>query len=229
MLRRLVLGHAAQEVRLIGLLRDGRLQQAVRSDHGPLPGLPPALPVPAPKALRSLDVAAGVSRIVMLDGEHPAFRSGAPLWRALLDGALCSDPPWLGWLERLRRLPAPLRAGVLRLLPDGAYALVIAGAGEEMPGIKLVMVLHSGRIVRVGGAALGRGAELRTASPKADPPGLEPVRLVLRGRLEVLTRLLASSRPVSFLEHARQRAELEALRVSPRLAVALPLLRLAGF
>ncbi len=230
-LRELVLGASpARETRLLAVLQNGQLLQALRSDSGPVGDLPSELRVADLRELRALDGAQGVERVVAVDVGRGGRGSLDRIWEGILDGSLRADPPWIPLLERLRGWPAPLRAGLRRFLEDGAYALLLEGSEERMPTL-LCARLRSGKLLELGGQE-ALGIELSAATAEALVPALEEhvgrVRLLIAGSPSALARVLAAAHPASALEYASIRGQLRIARVSPLIRTGLFLARLLG-
>jgi hypothetical protein len=233
-LRELVLGDE-EEVRLLALVRDGHVIQALRTGAHPLGGplrSPPELRV-APGSARelwSLPESHGVERVVAIDAEA-ASQGGSPsLLAHLLNGALTADPGWLVALRSLRRLTRRVGLPLRALIPDGVYALVGRAEPDRAP-LALCLSLRDGRPERLLGAdALDLDETL------SDPAALAAVirrrvgrpHLVAIGAHGAIRTLLESPRPASTLEHMRIRGEIQMLAVSGRLSLALLALRLLG-
>jgi hypothetical protein len=224
-LRRILLGdEEVEEVRLLARVARGRVLCAVRTDTGPLRALPAGMPARRPRDLRALPGCAGVDRAIAIDAARACADPDPDLFARLTDPGVAADPPWCPALDSLR--PVIDRLGSL-LLPDGAYAL--ASPPAEGAGWRVVCTrLHAGRPELVsGGQALGidRRATLsdlctafrrRVAAPQLVVSAPEPE----------LRALLSSGRPLSALERATIRGEVEVAQRSPRVAAALHALRL---
>jgi hypothetical protein len=237
-LREVLMGAGeASEVRLLARVDGRRVLQAVRSDSGPLRRALPELTSDPPGGLWSLACAAGAQRVVSLPARlapTPADFTGGLLER-LADRRVLADPPWCPAFEALRDDLERLR-GRLR---DGAYGMAsppASGFGEASseprPGGEgwrvACLRLRAGVVERVCGArALG-------LDPNASSAELcERVRrrvgtphLLLVAPPAKLRAVAASDRPLSALERATIRGEIEVVARSGPLAVALHALRL---
>ena len=230
-LRELLLGEfPAQETRLLAVLQNGQLLQALRTDTGPLSDLPSDLHFADPRELRKLDGVKDVDRVVALDVGREGRESLDRVWEGILDGSLRADPPWIPVLARVRGWPAPLRAGLRRLLEDGAYALFLEGNDERAPTFVCAR-LRAGNGVELGGVE-GLAAATRAETAEALVPAIEErvghLRLLIEGSPSALARVIADEHPASALEHASIRGQVRIVRVSPRIRAGLFLARLLG-
>ncbi len=230
-LRELVLGEfPAQETRLLAVLQNGLLLQALRTDTGPLPDLPAELHVADPRELRELDAAKGVDRVVTLDVGCAGRESLDRVWEGVLDGSLRADPPWIPVLERVRGWPAALRAGLRRFFEDGVYALFLQENEEQAPTFVCAR-LRAGSVTELGGVE-AIGADASAATVEALVPAIDErvgrLRLLIAGSSSALARVLADPHPASALEHASIRGQLRIVRVSPLIRAALFLARVLG-
>ena len=124
-LRELVLGSQEHEVRLVAMLRDARLVQALRTDTGPLLEIPRDRRVGHPRELRGLDDAKGVHRIVTVELDRAGAEFQERLWECVLEGSVRAEPPWIPVVDLVQRLPAGLRRRLGWFLRDGAYAVTL--------------------------------------------------------------------------------------------------------
>jgi hypothetical protein len=224
-LRGVMLGEEERgEVRLLARVEGRRLVSAVRSDSGPLRQLPRDLDAEAPRALWSLPEARDVDRVVILDPAREGSGRPLDLLERLGDRGVVADPPWCAAFAVLR--PLLERLGAL-LLEDGAYAL--ASRPEGPTGWRVACArVRAGAIDRVSGAsALGLDADapvgdlLAAVRRRVGAP-----RLVVLGAPRALRVLAASRRPLTLLERAAIREDLEIACRSRRLSLALHAMRL---
>ena len=231
--RSLVLGDESAEKRLVGLVRGGRLQQAVRTDAcsepGPLREVPDLRVEGDAHQLRTLAIAHGADRVVALDAGALDAAEAPSLLDAVFAGHATADPPWLASRSSLEGTSRWLRVPLGRLFPDGGYALLEPSANGRPPRVVWAR-LAAGRPQELGGcAALG-------APDMADPAGLlaalrervAPLHLAVSGSAVALRALAASPRPANALERARIRETLSVQALSPRFALSLLALRLVG-
>ena len=230
-LRELVFGISPErETRLLALLHNGRVLQALRTDTGPILALPPELRVAGPAELRALDVAKGIDRVVVVELGRVGSDSALRIWESLLDGSLRADPPWLPVLERVRAWPVLVREGLRRFLEDGVYGLVLEGDAEREPSFVCAHARAGQVLELIGIDALGRDAS--SASAASLLLTLERrvgrTRLLIEGSRAALAGVLASPHPASALEHASIRGQLRIVRVSPLIRAGLFMARLLG-
>lgn len=231
--RSLVLGDENTEKRLIGLVRGGRLQQAVRTgtcaEPGPLREVPGLRVDGAAHRLRALDIARGADRVIALDASALEAEEAPSLLDAVFAGNATADPPWLASRSSLEGTSRWLRVPVGRLFPDGGYALLESSANGDPTRVVWARVA-GGHPEEIGGStALG-------ASDTEDPDELlaalrervAPLHLAVSGSTVALRALAASTRPANALEHARIRETLSVLALSPRFALSLLALRMVG-
>jgi hypothetical protein len=225
-LRAVLLGEGeTAEVRLLARVEGNRVLHAVRSDTGPLRELPVQLEEGIPRGLWSLPGADGVDRVVVLGAGRAAGGPPPEPLEWLLDPGALADPPWCPAFDALR--PLLRRLGPL-LLRDGAYALASPPNGAASWRVACARV-HRGGIDRIAGArALGLAAD---ASPgdlvAAIRRHVGSPRLILLGARRRLRAVATSRRPITALERAAIRGEVELALRSPRLSIALHALRLA--
>ncbi len=230
-LRELVLGRSPEEeTRLLAVLQNGQLLQALRTDTGPILDLSSELRVSDPRELRALPAAKGVDRIVTVDVGRVGRESLDRIWEGILDGSVRADPPWIPVVRRVLAWPARLRDGLRFFLEDGAYALVLQGDEERGPTFVGARV-RAGKVIElVGVDALELDASITTADSLL--PALERrygrPRLLIEGSPTALSRVLADAHPASALEHASIRGQLRIVRVSTLLRTGLFLARLLG-
>ncbi len=227
----LVLSASEGESRLLVMLRDGRLVQALRTDTGPVFTLPPLMHVPHPRVLRSFDVAKGVDRVVTVELDRAGGELLERSWEGILEGTMRADPPWVPFVELLHRASPLVRAPLGWLIADGAYALLVESEEEdELPVICCARV-QAGRVRRLIGA---RGLDLGDPDPSCDEllralrSRVGRSRLLVSGTRKALTRVLASAQPATEIERAVICGDIALPRISSRLSVGLFVARLLG-
>ena len=230
-LRELILGRLEKEVRLLVLLQNTRLVQALRTDTGPILDLPSSLYVKHARDLNALEVAKGVDRIVTFEMDRVGCGAFDRVWEGILDGSIRADPPWIPVVERVRAWPERLRAALQRLFPDGTYAVFLERDDARPPALVCAR-LEEGRVVELTGAE-GLGFDVSLAEPSALEASIErrvgPLRLLLCGSHAALSQVLGDPHPASALEHASIRAQVRIIRIAAPLRLGLLLLRLLGF
>jgi hypothetical protein len=226
-LRGVLLGEGAdREVRLLARVDGSRVLHAVRSDTGPLMELPAELEAAIPRGLWSLPGVDGVDRVVALGPARAASGRAPELLERLLERSLLADPPWCPAFDALR--PLFERLGSL-MLQDGAYLLASPPSPSGSGGWRVACArLRAGGIDLICGAsALGldagasRGELAAAVRRQVGAP-----RLILLGPPPQLRALATSRRPITALERATIRGEVEIVHRSPRLALALQGIRL---
>jgi hypothetical protein len=224
-LRGVLLGEGAdREVRLLARVAEGRVLHAVRSDTGPLPELPAELDGGVPLGLWSLPGVEGVDRVVALGPGRPASGRGPELLARLLEPGLLADPPWCPAFDALR--PLFERLGSL-ILQDGAYVLASPPRGSTGWRVACARLRAGGVDLICGASVLGldtgasRGELAAAIRRQVGAP-----RLILIGPPRQLRALATSRRPITALERAAIRGEVEIAHRSGRLALALQGIRL---
>jgi hypothetical protein len=230
-LHQLTLGDTEQELRLLAVLRNGRLMQALRTDTGPIFTLPPFLVVDHPREVRRFDEAKGVDRVVSIELDRAGGEFLERLWEGVVAGSVRADPPWLPLADLVHRLPRSVRAALGWFLQDGAYGLVVLPDDNNALPTIICVQIQAGRAVRLVGRA---GLDLDTCDPGPQDllAGIEQCvghpRLLLSGTHKALRRVFADPHPATLLERASIRGEIEIHRISTRLSVGLFLSRVLG-
>lgn len=224
-LRGVLIGEGAdREVRLLARVEGGRVLHAVRSDTGPLTELPAELEAAIPRGLWSLAGVDGVDRVVALGPGRAASGRAPELLERLLERSLLADPPWCPAFDALR--PLFERLGSL-MLQDGAYLLGSPPSGSGGWRVACARFRAGGIDLICGARALG----LDAAAPRSELAAavrrqVGAPRLILLGPPRQLRALATSRRPITALERAAIRGEVEIAHRSPLLALALQGIRL---
>ncbi len=220
-LRRILLGEPEREPQLLVLVRDGRAVRAVRSDRGALTRIPPDLHVGGIAHAHSHTEGEGIEQLVAVRIDEPAAPS---LLEGLLQGSVTTDPPLLPALDRFRGLRPAVRGLFSWLLPDGIYGLGLQDASPSF-----YVRLRRGRVERLGATGPSTDAEISAEECLLrDLRRLGPVRLLIVGSQEAVSRIARSRRPITELDRSFVRGELRLMHATARVRLTLLVLRVLG-
>ena len=216
-IRELLIPDSENEAQLLVLLRGGRAVQAVRTDRGPLREYPQDIASHGLSRARQLAGPPDVERLVtveLVNGSPPSTTLGG-----LLDGTIRTDPPSVPALDRFLSLSPAARRWLLRMIPDGAYGLTIEDAN-----LALSARVRSGRLELLRGAEAVEPESLDTQLRRR----VGRPQLALASGQRTVCAILESRRPVTALDRAMIRGEVQVAVSSLRVRLLLFLLRLLG-